>query len=236
LKARSCRNCIYLIYPAGGTCTVPVCINKDGSPGRLHYTEREGCCCNFQPKREISRRQKPRRPESDDVRFIPLTQGKFAIVDADDYDRLATHKWYAYKSGFTYYAGRRDAHRPIIMHRQIMNAPKGLLVDHINNNGLNNRKNNLRLCTKAQNTLNRRPVCNSASKYKGVCRYRRLNKWQAQIMYHGKRTYLGRFVDEETAAIAYDRMAEKLFGEFAYLNFPQLADFRKWLRKIVFGE
>ena len=106
------------------------------------------------------------------------------------------------------------------MHRAILNAPKGLLVDHIDGNGLNNRKSNLRLCTFAQNAHNSRPRRNSSSRYKGVCWHKLKKKWTVSIYKGGKRTYLGYYDDEIEAALAYDRKAEELFGEFAYLNFP----------------
>jgi hypothetical protein len=109
------------------------------------------------------------------------------------------------------------------MHRQIMNAPEGLLVDHIDGNGLNNQKNNLRLCSSAQNARNRRPTSKPYSKYKGVSWHKRNKKWEVRIAKSGKSTYLGTFEDELEAALAYDRKAEELFGEFAYLNFPQQA-------------
>jgi len=235
LKNHSCQNCIYLIHPAGGTCSVPVCINKADLPGQLHYTEPGDYCSNFQPKRDIYRRQKPPQPDSDDVRFIPLTQGKFAIVDADDYARLANYKWYSRRDGNTFYAFRRDGHEKVSMHRMIMGAPKGLLVDHIDYNGLNNRKSNLRLCTRAQNARHRRPVPNCYSRYKGVTWDKRCNKWYASICKSGKGTFLGCFDNQMDAAVAYDRKAERLFGEFAYLNFPQLTEFRRVLRKIIFA-
>ena len=100
-----------------------------------------------------------------------------------------------------------------------MNAPAGLVVDHIDGNGLNNRKSNLRVCTQAQNSLNSRPRRNSSSRYKGVSFYKRDKIWQAQIFYNFRTINIGRFDDEIEAALAYDRKAAELFGEFAYLNF-----------------
>jgi len=110
------------------------------------------------------------------------------------------------------------------MHRLIMNAPEGLVVDHIDRNGLNNRKCNLRLCTKAQNVQNSRPRRNRSSKYKGVFWNKLNKKWSASIHKGDKRIYLGGFDDEIEAALAYDRKAAELFGEFAYLNFRTTDD------------
>ena len=168
------------------------------------------------------RRRGYRRPwKLEAVRFIELTWGKYAIVDAEDYDRLNSYKWCAVKEGCSWYAKtfRRDGF-PLPMHRLITDAPKGLFVDHINHNGLDNRKQNLRLCTRAQNNLNQRPY-GKTSRYKGVSRYKRTNRYIAAICYQGKRFHLGYFKDEIDAAKAYDKKARELFGEFAYLNFPQ---------------
>lgn len=107
------------------------------------------------------------------------------------------------------------------MHREIMNAPKGMVVDHIDGNGLNNRKSNLRICTQAQNNLNSRPKRNCSSRYKGVSFYKRDKIWQVQIFHNSRTIFLGRFDDEIEAALAYDRKAAELFGEFAYLNFKK---------------
>ena len=102
-----------------------------------------------------------------------------------------------------------------------MNAPKGMVVDHIDGNGLNNRKSNLRICTKAQNVHNSRPRTNTSSKYKGVFWNKANKKWSATIHKGDKWTYIGGFDDEKEAARAYDRKAAEFFGEFAYLNFPE---------------
>ncbi len=106
--------------------------------------------------------------EAEGYGLIPLTQGKFAIVDAEDYDWLIRYKWHACKCKNTYYASRVRGGKTIKMHREIMRAPKGLVCDHINHNGLDNRKRNLRLCTNAQNCYNQRASATGTSKYKGV--------------------------------------------------------------------
>lgn len=167
------------------------------------------------------------------TRVIPLTQGKFAIVDAEDYEWLNQYKWYAAKYGTTFYACRSKGRTTINMHRQIMCAPKGLICDHKNHNGLDNRKNNLRLCTNAQNQYNRRPRTGCSSRYKGVDWQRAFNKWRAAIRLNQTYLHLGLFHNEMEAALTYDRKAAELFGEFAWLNFPQLIEFRKWLKKLM---
>lgn len=220
MKVKSCHNCIYALKASGGTSTTLVCINKFDCPGQLHLIEQKAPCRNFQAKRSISLRQKTPSSESDGTRLIPLTQGKFAIADADDYEDLNKYKWCVLKShNNKFYAVRRKNNKTIIMHRQIMNAPAGLVVDHIDGNSLNNRKSNLRICTQAQNIHNSRPRRNRSSKYKGVFWDKVNKKWSASIRKGDKRIYLGGFDDEIEAALAYDRKAEELFGEFAYLNF-----------------
>ena len=158
-----------------------------------------------------------------DARWIPLTQGKFALVDKEDYPTIILNNWCAQKrnSGFGYYAVRSiHLNNPkervrIPMHRQILNAPDGWEVDHINGDGLDNRKCNLRLCTRSQNGANRHKV---RGNFKGVCWYSRCNKWGASICHDRKRYHLGYFDKELEAAKAYDDKAIELFGEFARLN------------------
>jgi len=161
-------------------------------------------------------------------RRIPLTQGKYAIVDVEDYERVNRYKWYI-KGGSrssTYYAARtitisRAIRILVCMHRFIINAPDGLEVDHINGNGLDNRKANLRLATNAQNARNKAKRRNArVSRYKGVKRNKKGKRWFATINYNGQRIYLGTYDTEIQAARAYDRAACKLHKEFARLNFP----------------
>jgi hypothetical protein len=103
------------------------------------------------------------------------------------------------------------------MHRQLMRAPEGTGVDHVNDNGLDNRKGNLRLANKSQNAACSRMYLVNTSGYRGVCRYK--DKWMGQIIVRGQRRYLGLFTRSENAALAYDVIAEREFGEFAFQNF-----------------
>jgi hypothetical protein len=159
-------------------------------------------------------------------RRIPLTQHQYAIVDPDDYPRLAKYKWHATKGRNTYYAQRKvwngKKELTIRLHRQVLNVPETLLVDHINRNGLDNRKANLRPATHWQNACNSpkfRPT-KSRSKYRGVTWHKRKNKWCARIRVKGQTKSLGYFDDEVGAAGAYDEAARRHHGEFAALNFP----------------
>ena len=153
------------------------------------------------------------------MKYISLTQGKFAIVDDEDYKELSKHKWYAMKNGTRYYALRKVNGKKILMHRVIMTPPRHLQVDHINHNGLDNRRANLRLCTARQQTWNSFPRKNTSSKFKGVHWNKCSMKWQVQIWKNGKPKHLGLYDNETEAAKVYDREATGLFGEYAYLNF-----------------
>ncbi len=158
-------------------------------------------------------------------RRIPLTRGKYTIVDTDDFERLNKHKWFAVKSTNTFYAGRTvhfgKKSISIRMHRQVIHLPDHLFVDHINHNGLDNRKANLRPATCAQNNYNRILLRKSkTSKYKGVNWKKEARKWIVRIGVNGKQKQVGYFKDEIQAAKAYDEAAKKYHKEFAALNFP----------------
>jgi hypothetical protein len=109
------------------------------------------------------------------------------------------------------------------MHRTILGAPQGHMVDHINRDGLDNRRINLRAATRAQNACNaiKRHSIRSTSQFKGVHWDKARSRWAAQIKKLGKVTNIGRFISEEDAARAYDTAAKKVYGEFARLNFPE---------------
>ena len=153
-------------------------------------------------------------------RKIPLTQNRFARVDPEDYAALARYKWSAARQGRTVYAVRSENGVQIRMHRVIMKAPKGLVCDHIDHDGSNNIKRNLRLCTKRQNGKNQRRRTDGRSKYKGVSWHKGDRKWHARIYHDGRCYHLGAFASEIAAAQAYDRAARILHGPFASLNFP----------------
>ncbi len=161
-------------------------------------------------------------------RRIPLTQGKYAMVDPDDYERLNKYKWQARRKERSFYATRsgwcerRGKRKIITMHRQVLPVPEGMFVDHINHNGLDNRKANLRPATQTQNTYNRRRHRNkTSSKYKGIYWEKRSKKWLVIMQHDFKRIKLGRFDDEEEAARAYDSAARIYQCEYAELNFKE---------------
>ncbi len=158
------------------------------------------------------------------TKLIPLTKGESALVDEFDYLWLSSFCWYMHPLGKKHYAMSRISMKLTAMHRLIMRTPKGMETDHINGNGLDNRRSNLRICTKAQNQMNRNSRHHSSG-FKGVYR-RSEHRWAARIQVHGDRIHLGVFRDPTLAAIAYDEAAMKYFGEFASPNFPDCADLR----------
>jgi len=154
------------------------------------------------------------------MRYIELTQGYKTLVDDEDYELVASYKWYVRKSTHTNYAQRKADLRSskTSVHRLLMNAKKGEFIDHINMNGLDNRRCNLRKCSKAQNSMNIKKYKNKASRYKGVTYCKATLKWRAIIGFKGKSKCLGRYVNEIDAARAYNLKAAELFGEFARIN------------------
>lgn len=160
------------------------------------------------------------------MKLIPLTKGRFAIVDDEDYEKLIQFKWHSMIAmSSREYAVRRiviDGKRTAMcMHREIIEAKKGDEVDHINGDGLDNRKSNLRLCTHQQNISNRKVNKNSKSGYKGVLLMvdkKRLKPWRSHITSKGIRTNIGMYATKEEAARAYNKKAVELFGSFARLN------------------
>lgn len=153
---------------------------------------------------------------------IPLTQGRVAIVDDADYEWLSQWRWCVRKRDSTYYAVRgvriNGKVRAIHMHRVIVNPPLDKQIDHINGDGLDNRRCNLRLCTQSQNNMNSRKRNDCSSIYKGVTWHKREQKWHARIKMNGRLRHLGYFRDEDEAAKAYNQTATELFGSFARLN------------------
>jgi hypothetical protein len=220
---RTCAECAYgLADPNGGAETI-TCVNHVEAPGQLRPVAADGTCRNFRARRRPPVRAEPPAPPSDDVRYIALTKGFFALVDAADYEWLSRYKWTASCKGDKCYAYRKDKGRHVLMHRLIAQAPPGMVVDHIDGNTCNNRRGNLRVCTQAQNSRNARPRVGT-SRFKGVRAHNGPGKFAAEITFQGQHKYIGSFTDEIEAALAYDLRAVVLFAEFARPNFPSIVN------------
>ena len=158
------------------------------------------------------------------MKTIPLTQGKFAIVDNEDFDFLSQWKWAAHHDHNTWYAVRSEkisdgaeyGKRQLIrMHRVILNAPEKTAVDHKNGDGLDNRRSNLRLATQEQNLWNQRRSRRNTSGFKGVSFHKPKKRWRATITANGRQITIGAFKTKEAAYEAYKQAARILHGEFA---------------------
>ncbi len=160
------------------------------------------------------------------MKEIKLTKGQVAIVDDEDYERLDAYKWHSRfnKDTKSYYAIRwspRDEngrYHTIWMHREIVNAPKGSPVDHINHDTLDQRKCNLRICTVSQNNSNRQMQTNNTSGYKGVDWSKSHKKWRARVGIGRASRCVGYFSTATEAAIAYDAAAVEYHGVHALTN------------------
>jgi hypothetical protein len=150
---------------------------------------------------------------------IPLLRGQTTLVDDDVYPELAQYRWRLNSSGYAVRSCKaHDKEIAVCMHREIMHAPRGLVVDHIDGNKLNCTRANMRLITQQENLMNRRCFKNNRCGYKGVTQQH--GKWHARIQFHEKLIHLGFWEDQITAALAYDCAAHKLFGEYAHPNLP----------------
>jgi len=211
--------------------TTPLlCTNHPDCPGELIEVLGTETCRNFTPKRWRAPRpgqapavQDPLGPppmpkRQRGVRRIPLSQDLFATVDAADCPEIRKHKWSVSRRGKNVYACTRIDGRTVTVHCFLLRPRKGYVVDHIDGNGLNNCRSNLRVCTPAQNQANRRPRGGS-SQFVGVRRCG--NRWEAGITHRGRQYFLGTYAEEVEAAKARDRKAVELQGPYAYLNFPE---------------
>jgi hypothetical protein len=218
----SCHDCIFCVsnlllwartlgsgFPVTGQCA-----NHPDTPGLMRPILHGQICRNFQAKSRLDRELPV--PPNPAIRYIRLTRNLHAIVDAADYEWLKEYKWYAgspNRAGQVY-ARRNSSKGIVLMHRMIMNPPKGKVVDHLNGNTLDNRRCNLHICTQRENTWNRRKTAYGQSRFMGVSP--RGDKWQAKVGRH----YLGLFDDEVEAAQVRDREALRMYGAKAWLNFP----------------
>jgi hypothetical protein len=233
-KKRCCANCAYATRPCGKWFQIAlrqyagllISANSAEEPGALRGVSPYNVCPNFRAKRPPTAPAgpPPSPPADGSFFYILLTQGQHAMVDAEDYERVSRHKWCLSRVGNQLYAYRKHHGKTLRMHQFIMNPPQGMVVDHIDGNGLNNRRGNLRICTPQQNAWNhrRRKPPGAPSQYIGVYRYRdRPDKWYVKVQCAGDVTNLGPFDREIEAARARDRLALQLFGEYARLNLPE---------------
>lgn len=165
------------------------------------------------------------------MRLIELTKGQVSKIDDNDFENINKYKWHAHYDPSTksYYARRSEygtdvigKSRTVLMHRAIMNASKGEMVDHIDHDTLNNQRSNLRICTNSQNRANSRKSGLAKNKYKGVSLVKenvnKTNPYMALIKARKRVLYLGYFKTEIEAAIAYNKAALEHHGQFAELN------------------
>lgn len=160
------------------------------------------------------------------MKEIALSKGYVSVVDDEDYARISSYKW-SVSVGRTRSDGTKEAYALCSslnhqkMHRFIASPPIGMDVDHINGDGLDNRRCNLRICSRSENLRNQRLQAGKSSVYKGVSAHSRAGYWTAQIKVRGKKIHLGVFKSETDAARAYDAAAMREFGEFAKTNFVE---------------
>jgi hypothetical protein len=154
------------------------------------------------------------------VKRVQLTRGFYALVNDEDFEKVNQHNWCATPKRYTWVACRSvwydGRNHMVYMHRVITGAVHGELVDHINGNGLDNQRHNLRICTKAQNNQNRRRAqSTNTSGYRGVFYEKNIRKWRAQISMDNKNIHLGVFTSKANAARVYKRASRALYGEFS---------------------
>lgn len=156
---------------------------------------------------------------------VTLSKGMVAVIDDEDADRVLSHKWsVSVKKGKQFYAYRTiklesGKSTAIYLHMFLLGLSRGdgFLVDHVDGDTMNNRRSNLRVATPAQNSWNKRKV-SASNKYKGISLIKETGLWDARIFANGSRHYLGHYKTQEEAALAYNKAASELHGEFARLN------------------
>jgi HNH endonuclease/AP2 domain len=168
----------------------------------------------------MPRHIRPVRVEGNNA-FVPLTRGYEAIIDAADAAFVGQWNWFALPKTNTVYAarwGREGEPRTVRLHRVLLDPPQDLGIDHVNRNGLDNRRGNLRLATRSENMWNSAIQVNNTSGFKGVSWVKRDKKWAASIRVFGKTNYLGYFETAEQAHEAYARASAEMHGEFGRLS------------------
>lgn len=184
------------------------------SPSQINRKFCSPACYRGSRRREVI-------DNGDGTASVPLTRGAVAIIDVVDIERVAKHSWCLDRAGNRLdYAMTRINNRSVRLHRYISSPPDGLHVDHVNGNGLDNRRENLRLCSHRENLRNQRPQEGTVSGFKGVTVNKGSRRWRAKIVIDDREVLIGTFNDAESAARAYDAAALEMHGEFAHLNFP----------------
>ncbi len=179
---------------------------------------------DFKRNRKVVLDRTPTKQAMDDAdakgcAFIMLGKGNYALVDNDDYCDVSRFNWHKSVLGYAVTFKRINGKRGVLMHRFIMGLDAGGSNDHKNRNTTDNRRCNLRPCDHTMNNGNKTVRCdNQSSQFKGVAFNKTERKFYAHGKFKGKNFYLGRFLDEHSAAIAYNEWASKTFGEFALLN------------------
>lgn len=160
---------------------------------------------------------------------VPLTQGKSTVIDAADWPLICDRHWNLLRTqagclyAATWIRQPSGKYWVQLLHRLLLDPPPGMLVDHRNGDGLDNRRANLRLATESQNHFNAGKHSHNTSGYKGVTWDKERQKWLAQIRAYKRQYFLGRFTDPIAAARAYDAKCRELHGAFAVLNFPDIS-------------
>lgn len=199
-------------------CCLCECGNKKNvKQPCLRRGKTKSCGCLHSEKAVLNGRKGKRKWKPIDTGkyyLIPLSKNFFSYIDYNDFEKIKNKTWYVSCGKRHNYAISTCS--KIFMHRLILNAPDNMEVDHKDGNGLNNRRDNIRICTKSQNQANQ--LVRKGMKFKGIRKNK--NRWCARIRINGSEIHLGSFEKEEDAAKAYDKAAIKYFKEFSRLNFP----------------
>lgn len=155
------------------------------------------------------------------MKYIELLHGLRTLVDDRDFRSLSSHKWYVSRNGYVYRPTERHENGKAIksadyLHRVVMGAPSGMVVDHINGNKLDNRKSNLKVVTQSENNMNAKMTSRNTSGIRGVSWSKHYQRWVPRIAVRGKEIYLGRYKTKEEAARVYEQASREYHGEYSF--------------------